>query len=181
MTSLHPSPVKAMPSNGSLPQSRTNSLTPSVEPLYSAPNGRNSSGSYRPNGSFTYGMDNSYLTPQHRQPTTGGISSELGRLPSESESRPSASGASDSELYGDDSDIWLKRSDGTDFGQEHEVWKERAFAQSTQQWLKEMIRICFKEEQGTATNLKTIFKALQKVYKWLEWKTPKRSALQCNQ
>ncbi|XP_033633772.1 semaphorin-1A-like isoform X11 [Asterias rubens] len=119
MTPLHQSPIKAMPSNGSLPQSRTNSLTPSVEPPYSAPNGRNSSGSYRPNGSFTYGMDTSYLVP--RQPTTDGTPSELGRLPSESESRPSASGASDSEHYGDDSDIWLKRSDGTAFGQEHEV------------------------------------------------------------
>ena len=123
MTSIQESPVRAVPSNGSLPQSRAHSLTPSVDPSV-----RNSNGSYRPpHGSFTYGMDNSYVTPyssEKRQPPSGGLPVELGsplRLPSESESRRSASGASDTELCADDSDIWLKRPDGTDFGQEHEV------------------------------------------------------------
>ena len=119
--------MKVTPINGSLPQSRPHSHTPSAA---ADPNPRNSNGSYRPpHGSFSYGMDNSLLTPyggsagMRRPPSGGGLPTELGspqRLPSETESRPSASGASDSEVY-DDSEIWLKRPDGSPFGQEHEV------------------------------------------------------------
>ncbi|XP_038079299.1 semaphorin-1A-like isoform X30 [Patiria miniata] len=114
MTSMQESPVRVTPVNGSLPQSRTHSLTPSTDP-----NLRNSTnGSYQPpRGSFTYGMDNSYLTPypggslERRHPPTGGVDEgSPHRLPSETESRPSASGASDSEQC-DDSDIWLKMPD----------------------------------------------------------------------
>ncbi|XP_022099727.1 semaphorin-1A-like isoform X27 [Acanthaster planci] len=126
MTAMEESPVRPTPVNGILPQSRPHSLTPSVDP-----SPRNSNGSYRPpQGSFSYGMDGSYLAPYggstggRRPPSGGGLPVELGspqRLPSETESRPSASGASDTELCGDDSEIWLKRPDGSDFGQEHEV------------------------------------------------------------
>jgi hypothetical protein len=135
MTSMEESPVRtppplisSTPSNGSLPQSRSQSLTPGMgsgAPI-SEPKSRSPNGTYRPpNGSFSYGMDASVLFPMTgpRRPPIGGSGSAdmQHRLPSESDSRPSASGASDSECCGEESKIWVKRADGTDLGQEDDV------------------------------------------------------------